>query len=74
MSKIKEQLQASEQQLLYMGKFLDYLYNNVICTQLNEVELDEMERENSLPKNKEILSNKTIKQVNNKNYFPLQGA
>lgn len=75
MSKIKEQLfEAQEQQLLYIDKFIDYLYDNVINSELNEVELDEIERGKSLPKSKRILSNKTIKQANNKNYLPLQGA
>jgi hypothetical protein len=39
-----------------------------------EKQLDELERENSFPKCKEILSNKIIKVANNKNYLPLQGA
>ncbi len=75
MSKIKEELlRSQEQQLLYMGKFLDFIYNNMNKADFTNDELDEMERENSLPKGKEILSNKSIKIANNKNYFPLQGA
>ena len=75
MSKIKEHLlQANEQELLYMGKFLDFIYNNINKTNFTSDELDEMERENSLPSKQEILSNKSIKIANNKNYIPLQGA
>ena len=75
MSKIKEHLlQNSEQELLYMGKFLDFIYDNMNKTNFTSDELDEMERENSLPSKQEILSNKSIKIANNKNYIPLQGA
>ena len=75
MSKIKEHLlQNSEQELLYMGKFLDFIYNNINKTNFTSDELDEMERENSLPSKQEILSNESIKIANNKNYIPLQGA
>lgn len=75
MSKIKEQLlQAQEQQLLYMGKFMDFIYDNMNKSNFTKDELDEMERENSFPKCKGILSNKTIKIANDKNYIPLQGA
>lgn len=75
MSKLKEQLlKTQDEQMMCMSRFFDYLYDNVICAELNEVELDEIERGKPLPKGKRILSNKTIKQANNKNYFPLQGA
>ena len=75
MSKIKEHLlQNSEQELLYMGKFLDFIYDNMNKTNFTNDELDEMKRENSLPSKQEILSNKSIKIANNKNYIPLQGA
>lgn len=76
MSKLKEQLlKTQDEQMIHMSRFFDYLYDNVISVELNEVELDEIERGNKpLPKFKRILSNKTIKEANNKNYFPLQGA
>ena len=77
MSKIKEHLlQASEQQLLYMGKFLDFIYDNTNKSDFTKDELDEMERENSIHSNvgTRSLSNKSIKTANNKNYIPLQGA
>ena len=76
MSKLKDHLlKANDEQIIHMSRFFDYLYDNVISIELNEVELDEIERGNKpLPKSKKILSNKTIKEANNKNYFPLQGA
>lgn len=77
MSKIKEHLlQVSEQELLYMGKFLDFIYDNMNKNNFTKDELDEMERENSIHSNvgTRSLSNKSIKIANNKNYFPLQGA
>ena len=76
MSKLKEKLlRQQEQQLEYMGKFLDYIYDNVISSELNSDELDEMERENiSSQVSNRILSKNTFKQANNKNYHPLKGA
>lgn len=67
-------IKAQEKQLIYMGKFFDYLYDNVIKVQLDNKQLDELERENSFPKCKKVPTNKIIKVANNKNYLPLQGA
>lgn len=77
MSKIKEHLlQASEQQLLYMGKFLDFIYDNKNKSDFTKDELDEMEGENSIHSSigTRSISNKSIKTANDKNYIPLQGA
>ncbi len=74
MLKIRDQMiRAQDEQLIHMSKFFDYLYDSVIRVQLDD-KLDELERENSLPKAKNFLPNKIIKVANNKNYQPLIGA
>ena len=48
MSKVKDQvLRQQEKHIKYMGKFLDYIYDNVVCGNLSESDLDEMERSSS---------------------------
>ena len=75
MSKINEYSQLSDEvQQAYMFKFMDFVYDNIVSTELNEDDVIEMEsslNQRPLPLSKSIISNISL---NNINYQPRQGA
>ncbi len=50
MSKTTEHLlQQQEMKIEYQNKFMDFIYDNLVSSKLNEVEINDMERDSSEP-------------------------
>ena len=70
MSKIKENLlRQQELQQEYCYKFMDFVYDNLVSTKLDEIEINNMERSQLKPlTDQDVIVSK--EPLNNENYKP----
>ena len=77
MSKFKDSLlRQQEEQMMYMGNFLDYIYSSINEVELSNEDINYMEEELANPSTSEnvIVSPSSLKAVNNSNYKEDEGA